>query len=670
MRAFILFTTVFLLSNLTVYSQNTSKITHRVYSAIDKLGETKSVSVWIYFTDKGDKSELDTKKNSVILPTNSIKRRLKTFSRSDNLVTWYDIPVEEKYIAGIIPFIENKRRESKWLNAVSADVIPDKLQEISKLPFVKKIDILLKGQINRSLHDVTTQITGYRSNVSSSRQNDIDYGISADQNNLINVPQLHAKGLKGTNVVVCMMDAGYNNLTHTALQHLTILGTWDFVNNNENVGDEDDAGIGTHGTVTLSALAGYSNGTLIGPGYGAKFVLAKTENTESETPIEEDNWISAAEWAETYFGPDLTSTSLGYVDFDSVPGYTSNDLDGNTAAITKAADIAAGLGILVINSAGNWGPEPSTLGVPADGDSVLTIGATNSDGVITHFSSRGPTADGRIKPDVAAQGAMVVAASSSGDSYVHTNGTSLSCPLVAGAAALLFEAFPHATNMQLFNALRNTANNSQSPNNEIGWGVIDALAAYNYLSAIPIIIHHPMTSAHYSATSYNINCQVQSNSADILTAQIQYRVNGNEWQTVDMQNTSENNYTAQIPQAAVNDIVDYYIIAKNDSIEAKLPKNAPREFFSFNITTNINRIEETSKIYVAPNPVDNKLYILGQEADNINKITIVNSQGEYIMHDKSFDKGKGIDTSFLPSGYYYIEAKTHNNTVVLKFLKK
>ena len=163
---------------------------------------------------------------------------------------------------------------------------------------------------------------------------------------------------------------------------MNIIAAYDFVNNDPNVGNEGDMGEGSHGTATLSIIGGFKEGQLIGPAYGANFILAKTENTDSETPVEEDNWIAAVEWADS-IGVDVTSTSLSYLDYDSpYTSYTWQDMDGNTALITIAADLAAGKGIVVVNSAGNSGLNTShnTLGAPADGDSVFTIGAVTSSG--------------------------------------------------------------------------------------------------------------------------------------------------------------------------------------------------------------------------------------------------------------------------------------------------
>ncbi len=277
------------------------------------------------------------------------------------------------------------------------------------------------------------------------------------------------------------MDAGFDLLSHQAFSSMNIIATWDFVNGDPNVQNQGDMGDGSHGTSTLSLIGGFYEGELIGPAFGADFILAKTENTDSETPIEEDNWIAAMEWADS-IGVDVTSTSLSYLDYDPpYPSYTWEDMDGNTARITNGADYAVYIGIFVANSAGNAGynPNHNTLGAPADGDSVMAIGSVTSSGARSSFSSVGPTSDGRIKPDLMAMGSNdYVACNSSNSCYSDWgSGTSWSCPLAAGAAALLLQVSPNLTPMQLASVLKNTASNSTSPNNLYGWGIINTYAA-------------------------------------------------------------------------------------------------------------------------------------------------------------------------------------------------
>jgi subtilisin family serine protease len=235
-------------------------------------------------------------------------------------------------------------------------------------------------------------------------------------------------------------------------------------------------------------MAGFKPGQLIGPAYGASVLLARTENDASETPLEEDNWVAALEWADS-LGVDVISASLAYLEYDEgFADWTWEDMDGNTTVVTQAADHAVSLGIVVVNSAGNRGlplvGQGNSLMAPADGDSVLTIGSVTNAGARSSFSSVGPTFDGRIKPDLMAQGSSTRCASSSNQTgYSTASGTSLSCPLVAGVVAQLLSAQPTATPMMIRDALRLTASQSQSPDSLMGWGIVNAVSALAFLQA-------------------------------------------------------------------------------------------------------------------------------------------------------------------------------------------
>ncbi len=275
-------------------------------------------------------------------------------------------------------------------------------------------------------------------------------------------------GLTGESLLVGIMDTGFD-LQHPALAHLIsdnrIIATYDFINNDENVEDTAN-GQQFHGTAVLSAIGGYAAGSLIGAAYGASYILAKTEIANLEIVAEEDNWIAAAEWMDS-IGVDIISSSLGYIDW-----YQQWQLDGNTCAITVAAQTAAQLGIIVVNASGNertttWG----TLIPPADGPEVIAVGAVFPDGAIAPFSSPGPTADGRIKPDVMAQGISVWCADYRSDGYMSVNGTSMATPLIAGGLALIMQAHPDWNRGKIFDRLKSTASNSISPNNDYGWGI-------------------------------------------------------------------------------------------------------------------------------------------------------------------------------------------------------
>ncbi|MBI4530464.1 MAG: S8 family serine peptidase, partial [Candidatus Latescibacteria bacterium] len=301
----------------------------------------------------------------------------------------------------------------------------------------------------------------------------------------------------------CLLDTGYDYRRHQAFQKLDVIATRDFLHGDTEVADEVGQDVGdtqgpqhAHGTQTLSVIGGYDPGRFVGIAYDAEFMLGKTENVASETPIEEDFWVAGVEWADS-LGADIVSSSLGYNTWDPGTGsdYTLDDLNGETAKTTRAAAIAIRKGVVVVASAGNEGNDAwQKVLTPADGKDVVAVGAIDSQGFRAPFSSLGPTADGRMKPDVVALGVGVWAVDVvSPAGYVQRNGTSFSCPLVSGVCALLLQAHPEWTPVHVGRALRETARDlgPADPDTLYGWGVVDALAAANFESDSTLVPDEP-----------------------------------------------------------------------------------------------------------------------------------------------------------------------------------
>ena len=436
-------------------------------------------AVWVYFKDKGEAAEALASARRTVTARALARRALRG---GNGAVTVADAPPLAAYVSAVSAAATRLRQQSRWLNAVSVEATAAQVRAIESLPFVDRVDVV-RGFRKRG-DEIDLRATTLEAAEPLRKASTLDYGTSFGQVNQIKVPFLHDVGLDGRGVMVAVLDAGFNNLSHEAFAATRIVAMRDFVNGDESVAD-GGIGEGSHGTATLSVIGGFKDGQIIGPAYAASFILAKTENTESETPVEEDNWAAAVEWAEA-LGVDVISSSLGYLVYDPpFPSYTAADMDGETAISTRAADLAGERGVVVVNSAGNEGLDTrtNTLGAPADGDLVLAVGAVTSTGARASFSSVGPSADGRIKPDVAAQGVAVkVARPNSRTGYTTADGTSFSCPLTAGVAALLLQANPSATVPQVLNALRSTASQAGRPDNLLGYGIVDALAALRVLA--------------------------------------------------------------------------------------------------------------------------------------------------------------------------------------------
>jgi subtilisin family serine protease len=444
---------------------------------------------WIFFRDKPETDLRISSAKELGISPRALWRRSKVLV-SDKLFDELDIPVDQQYIEALKATGMEVRAVSRWLNAVSVRGSASLLATARSLPFVRSVaPVALFRRPPLEPLPLRRQSILLKTPTNSS----LNYGSSLTQLANIQVPAVHDLLINGFGTIVGMVDDGYNNhLVHDATKNNTVLAEFDFIQGDSTTSIEpgENSGQGNHGMYTYSALSGFKEGTLIGPAYGASFLLAKTEVIGSETPIEEDYYVQGLEWLEQS-GADLVSSSLGYIDW-----YTYDSLDGQTAVTTKAAKIATRKGVLLVTAMGNEGHFRSgsltgTMIAPADADSILSVGATFSDGEIASFSSTGPTFDGRIKPEVVAQGVNVVSANGNTTSgYSFVNGTSLATPLVAGVAALIFSAHPELTPMQVREALIQTAvkindtfdpsRTAVYPNNFYGNGLINAQAAVTY----------------------------------------------------------------------------------------------------------------------------------------------------------------------------------------------
>jgi serine protease AprX len=477
------------------------KIGERLATALSSQIAGDPIMVWIHFTDKGGAGLSRAIPQDVVSPR-SLQRRLNVLP-ADRALDFDDLPVEPSYVDQLHTRGVQIRQRSKWFNAVSAEVTAAQIQEISSLPFVRELDLLYAMPRDPRIQVEQPPPSSSRGPGKVDSPTALDYGPSLPQVSLLKIPDVHATGNAAQDVIVGVFDNGFRLPAHESIDSLKIIATRDFVDHKTSVVPNDPSpSTGAHGIYTLSALSGYAPGQLIGPAYGASYILARTENDSSETPVEEDNWVAAIEWADS-IGVQVTSTSLVYLNYDlPYRSWTWQDMNGHTTKISLAATMAARKGIVVLNSAGNDGvaadPNINTLEAPADADSILAVGAVTPAGIRASFSSVGPTTSNppRIKPDIMATGTSIYCASPTVTTgYLYVQGTSLSCPLAAGVAAMMLHAVPNATPMQVIEALKTTASQASHPDNRMGWGVINALQAIEELKSLVDPVKYPRAFA-------------------------------------------------------------------------------------------------------------------------------------------------------------------------------
>lgn len=428
---------------------------------------------WVFFVDRGRTNaelEADLEVRRVELGSRTLTRRSKV--RDGPLVDAKDLAPASRYIAAIEGTGAKVRVRSRWLNAISIEADPASLRAIAALPFVSELRPIARAE------RVTPHFPPQSTAATANRD---DYGYSWEQLDLLGVPPLHDCGLSGAGVLIGVQDSGFE-LSHEAFAEVEVVATYDFIDDDDNVGIEagDEPEQHAHGTAVLSTIVASEPGVYRGVAHGASVLLAKTEDSYVEEPYEEDYYVAGLEWIEG-MGADIFTASLGYSAW-----YVPDDYDGQTAVTTVAVEAAVANGLIVLTSMGNNGPEPSTLIAPADSEGAISVGAVDYDAVIADFSSRGPTADGRLKPDVVAPGVDVwVVHPLTTDNYLPREGTSYATPLTAGVAALLLEANPGLTPAEMAELLRTTATQAGAPDNDYGYGLVDALAAGPWECACP-----------------------------------------------------------------------------------------------------------------------------------------------------------------------------------------
>ncbi|MES2513519.1 MAG: S8 family serine peptidase [Bacteroidota bacterium] len=468
---------------------------------------------WVKFTDKNGSPY------SVSNPTSYLSLRSITRRTNQNIaIDLTDIPVNQTYINQVNATGAQVFQRSKWMNAAIVIVnSSSQLSAINSLTCVSgsaPVGKYIKTKTSEELTDQSdASAVKKQTNVTA-----FNYGPSFTQANQIGADCLHQLGYRGQGMVIAVIDAGFENVnTNPVFDSLRnegrLLGTRDYVQGNTSVNEDY-----LHGANCLSLMAGNTPGQLIGTAPKASYWLLRSEDAATERIIEENNWVVAAEFADSV-GADITTTSLGYTTFDiSSQNHVYADLDGRTAVASIAATMASRKGMFVLNAAGNEGGGSwNYVGVPADADSICTVGAVDGSGIHAGFSSVGPTADGRIKPDLSSMGQGVYVCNSNGF-FSSGNGTSYATPILAGAVACLWQANHAKTNMQLLQILKATSSKSTNPDNLYGWGIPSMCAAFNFMNATDVHVNEMSKQTNFdvfpnpakNAVNFKLNVKTES----------------------------------------------------------------------------------------------------------------------------------------------------------------
>ena len=449
----------------------------------------------VFLTDK-DNNPYSLSNPIAFLTQRSLDRR----TNSNIPLDMKDLPVTPSYVTQIATTGATIVYSLKWFNAVVVNTNDQTvLDAIAALPFVDHIDqVLSKKPIQVSDGSGVNQLEGIppytltnaTSIVSTKSTGSIDYGQAYNQTHMISLDALHDLGYTGQGMMIAILDAGFYHVDQIqAFDSLwlnnQILGTRDFNIPGNNVFGDD---MHSHGTSVLSTMGANLPGEMVGTAPHASFWLIRTEVGDYEALIEEYNWAGGAEFADS-IGVDVINSSLGYTTFDNpVYDHSYTDMDGNTTPVTRAGDLATSRGIMVVNSAGNSGGSSwQYIGAPADGDSVFSIGAVDASGGYASFSSTGPTYDGRIKPDVTAQGQDATVIAGWGG-VVQGSGTSFSSPIMAGAMACLWQSAPLISAQELRDAVRSSASQATTPDMLYGYGIpnmLNAMSVFSSTSMLP-----------------------------------------------------------------------------------------------------------------------------------------------------------------------------------------
>lgn len=488
----------------------------------------------VFFKDKGNEviepgSNL-WYKTLAIHSERSLDRRKKNNPNAP-IISFADAPVNTAYLDAVSNLSDSVLLTLRWNNYAVIRTDSSRIENIKKLPFVKGV------QRTGAKYFPAQTMTPYKSAFVKTQDQSLNtlipidncgvfrYGSSYNQAMLLQVPAIHQMGITGQNALLSFLDSGFRWKGHSATKNNNVIAEYDFIQKDSVTANQegDVSSQDFHGSICYSTVSGFLQDSLIGISPFSSFMLAKTEDIPTEQHLEEDNYAAAVEWSEA-LGADVISSSLGYSVFNQPleENYDFSDFDGNTTITSRIVNEAVKRGVVCITAAGNDGPRDSTLITPSDADSVISVGAMSPDGVTpANFTSRGPRADGNIKPDIAAQGVGVVCINPN-DTLALTaaNGTSLATPLIAGAMGLMISAFPEIPGYLLRKTLYETGMNAKAKDNTLGHGLAQVHTAMLETG----ILISPMIT--YSVNQYQRIVYLIQSAYPILDAKIHYRKKG------------------------------------------------------------------------------------------------------------------------------------------------
>lgn len=598
---------------------------------------------------------------AAFLSQRAIDRRIKY-----NIpITESDLPVNQRYIdsieqAGAVTILN----VSKWFNQVCIQTTDAAaLEKINNFSFVENANpIALRPvkSVNKKQDTETEGIDPFLQRPLSPLTNFYDYGLAYPQIHLHNAEFLHNLGFRGEGVQVAITDAGFTNYTtlttfDSVRNRNRILGTWDYVLQRENVN-----GFSVHGMQCLSTMAANLPGKFLGTAPEASFYLYRTEDAATEYPVEEQNWVAAAERADS-LGVDLLSVSLGYNTFDdSNFDHSYADMDGHTTLIAKGVNTAVAKGMMVVAAAGNDGNSQwHYITTPADADSVIAVGAVNANKQVAGFSSYGPSSDGQIKPTVAAVGAATVIASAATGLPVYGNGTSYACPLMAGILTCIKQAFPEIINASITDALIKSSDRYLNPDDRTGYGIPDVKKTFALLQ------QKTFTWGNKNIADCKASLNWQIKIADGMNIIVEKKLPGAANFLPADTIHAVGNFSNQ--QLSFTDNLDTLETGATVQYRLLLTIGADTSFYldSTSLTLQASCKKTTEKILISPNPVRNNLTVFINQNETAKvSVTVYNGAGQTI-YQLAQQTISSPQTVTLPSakwnaGVYYVAVWINN----------